>query len=587
MTALRLAFVTPPTASAFMADLLAAVEDAVQRLELPDVTTLRHSGFVSDVLDEQTVAVIVPHEYVAVARAEAPLVYARTIGFGVEHPGTATFTASVRASAALGGRSEISAESVAILGRYGLDAEHFVLGATPAWRGEQSADRDIDVLYLGTADERRCGILAANAEHLAAVRSELLLPPHEPMTRERPDFLLSEAKWSLLGRSKLLVNLHRESKTSLEIVRVLEAIVNGCVVLTEPSTELGPFIPGEHLLVAEPSEIGVVARAAVAHPDRLARMAEAALAAAEASLPMAPSATRLVSLARRLLTERPGALPDSEVPTTPPIPQPGEGPLAMWIPGRRFPAPDAANPSVAAKLAELGELVTEQTRANRPASPDAQPPAAVTLDVICVQAQGDRMWRWTAASLGPDAQQRLLVAAVGESSERDVLALHPAVPRGAARNLLIEGGESPYLAILDAGDQVLGDFLKRAVAALAEDPELEVVLSLGRGPDGELTNGLIPESRRLAQGPYLGAGYVVRRSFLADLGGFSEDPYLDELVDHDFWLRATDAGAKVRLLRNFGVEFSAHASDGPSAWDAAEVARRVAERLTGPEWAME
>ncbi len=254
---LTVAFVSAPGSSVFMEELLGGVCDAVA-LAAPDVTVVSHHGLVSDVVDRSTVAVVVPHEYLAVAPHEPDEVLTRTIAFGVEHPGTATFRASMRASARFGARFEISQRSLDALAKHGLDGALFPLGHVPRWDlwGGRPVERDVDVAYLGTADPRRLGILAHSAPALAGMRTELLTPPHEPMTGPRPDFLCGEDKWRLLARSKVLVNLHREDKAALEWVRVLEAMHNGCLVVTEPSTDLGPLRPGSTCSSRSPTTSG-------------------------------------------------------------------------------------------------------------------------------------------------------------------------------------------------------------------------------------------------------------------------------------------------------------------------------------------
>ena len=68
-----------------------------------------------------------------------------------------------------------------------------------------------------------------------------------------------------------------------------------------------------------------------------------------------------------------------------------------------------------------------------------------------------------------------------------------------------------------------------------------------------IVNALIAEPRRLAQWPYLGRGYLARRSWLDRLDGFDESIDGDGFVDHDFWLRTASAGAPSRLLRQVGM----------------------------------
>ena len=305
---LRVAFVSAPGSSVFMVELLAAVAEAVARSGRAGLEAITHRGLVSEVADARTVSVVVPHEYYVLAPPEPESLRARTVGFGVEHPGTEEFETSVRYAAGLAGRFEISVDSIEELTRRGIDAVHFPLGLVPAWDSRQEGrDRDVDVAYLGTADERRIGILARAAGDLAGLRTELVLAPHEQMTAGRPDFLAGREKWALLARSKVLVNLHRGTKTALEWVRVLEAITNGCAVVTEPSDDLGPLRADEHLLVAEPDDVGRVAAALASDEPRRAALAEAAHELCRTELDMAAPAGQLVDACLRAAAATPAA----------------------------------------------------------------------------------------------------------------------------------------------------------------------------------------------------------------------------------------------------------------------------------------
>ena len=222
-------------------------------------------------------------------------------------------------------------DSIEELARRGIDAVHFPLGLVPAWDCRQEGrDRDVDVAYLGTADERRIGILARAARDLAGLRTELVLAPHEQMTAARPDFLAGRDKWALLARSKVLVNLHRGTKTALEWVRVLEAITNGCAVVTEPSEDLGPLRADEHLLVAEPDDVGRAAAALARDEPRRAALAEAAHELCRTELDMGAPAALLVDACLRAAAATP-----APVHVTPPsLVEPAHH-LAVWLPAAR------------------------------------------------------------------------------------------------------------------------------------------------------------------------------------------------------------------------------------------------------------
>jgi hypothetical protein len=522
---LRVAFVSAPGSSVFMVELLAAVAAAVTRLGRVGLEAITHRGLVSDVADARTVSVVVPHEYYVLAPPEPVSLRARTVSFGVEHPGTEEFETSVRYAAGLAGRFEISMDSIEELARRGIDAVHFPLGLVPAWDCRQEwRDRDVDVAYLGTADERRIGILARAARDLAGLRTELVLAPHEQMTAARPDFLAGRDKWALLARSKVLVNLHRGTKTALEWVRVLEAITNGCAVVTEPSDDLGPLRAGEHLLVAEPDDVGRTAAALARDEPRRAALAETAHELCRTELDMTAPAARLVAACLRATAATPAPVRV----TPPPVVEPAHH-LAVWLPAARGGAwaPPGLEP---APLAGRGKAPTSDRR----------------LAVLCTRLAGDGRLATTTASVGSELPEVALHVRRGGATAH----------RGAARNRLVERSDEPFLAVLDGGDTLIGDALERMADLLRRDPDLDAMLCPATYGD-TLVNVILPDEQRLRERIYLTRGYVVRRSTLEALGGFTEDPELADLVDHHFWLSLTACGGRTAMLRRIGLALHA------------------------------
>jgi hypothetical protein len=124
--------------------------------------------------------------------------------------------------------------------------------------------------------------------------------------------------------------------------------------------------------------------------------------------------------------------------------------------------------------------------------------------------------------------------------------------RGAARNRLAEGCDEELLAVLDAGDEPVGDTLARMAELLRADPGLDAVLCPATYGD-TVVNLVLPEAERLRERVYLTRGYVVRRQALEALGGFTEQPGLADLVDHHFWLSLTAGGGRTAVLRSVGV----------------------------------
>jgi len=499
-----------------MVELLDAVAAAVRRLEQPGVEVTTHRGLVSQVADGRTVSVVVPHEYYVLAAPEPESLRAGVVGFGVEHPGSAEFETSALHASQLAALLEISPTSVAELERRGIAATHFPLGYVPEWDRwhRRSAVRDVDVVYLGSADPRRMGILSGAAAALAGLRNELVITPHEQVTGLRPDFLAGTDKWELLARSKVLVNLHRGEKTALEWVRVLEAVLNGCVVVTEPSDDLGPLVPGEHVVVAAPGEVGAEAAALVRDDRRRARLAEAAYDLVR-GLDLAQPAALLLQMCERI-TPTPAA-------TNPPVtaPEPLHHP-AVWLP-----APGGGPPAPP-------ELAPVRLRA-RPA-----PTADTRLALLCT---------------GPGRDGR--AGATVQSAERWAVPVHvwngaTHAHRGAERNRLLEATDEPLVAILDSGDELLDDTLLAMADLLRSDPGLDAVLCPATY-GGTLVNVVRPDAERLRRRVYLTRGYVVRRAALEAMGGFTEEPALADLVDHHFWLSLAAGGGRTGVVRRIGL----------------------------------
>ena len=557
MDDLRLAFVSAPDGSAFMTEILAAIADAVRQF---GVKTVAHSGYAEEVDDGRTAVVLVPHEYFVLNQPPSKSVLHRTIAFGVEHPGTDTFSVSAEASSRAAARFEISLESVAAMATLGHPAEHFQLGYTQAWDRWKRADveRPVDLVYLGTADPGRLGTLARLAPELCDVQTELLIPPHEQMTKERPDFLIGQAKWELLARSRLMLNLHRENKTALEWVRTLEAMCNGCVVLSESSTDLGPLVPGEHLLLASRARLGAAVRAALADSPRLAHIAETAYTFCQSELSMDGSAARLIAVAEELVRHSSSRSGDRDQ-----VQHVNRAPrqthMAVWAPeAATLPNPDQPTDQATRRNARiLAALRRRHVHFEERLVSERQP---ADIDVICVDHLGAGPLSLTADGL---REQRLAtnlhVGGVGRTQVPKVgdLASYVTAARevalGAVRNRLLKLGNAEYVLIVDSGDALTPSALDRMHQALDDTPKAVVAFPMAVKGSDMLVNVFYPEAARLRRFAYLSRGYLVRRSWLNDLGGFAVDPVLETLVDHDFWLRTASRGGVSKHLRHIGV----------------------------------
>ncbi|MEU0880015.1 glycosyltransferase family A protein [Lentzea sp. NPDC005914] len=543
MTSPDLCLVSAVGGSVFMEELLEVVADAVRRAGGRARTALGRFPEPSS----DTVYVVVPHEYfyvTPVADRPAPELLRRTIAFCVEHPGTMTFDRTASLVGSLAGAVDINVDSTEELRRRGVAVEHFQLGYTPLWDrwgGDPDSDRSIDVTYLGTAERRRSLLLNGYSRDLDEQRVRLLTPPHEPMGPARIDFLPGEAKFAHLADSRFLINLHREQSKALEWVRVLEALTNGCVVLTEPSTDVEPLVPGKHLVVASAASLGAVAAALTSDVGRERDLRMAGYDFVRNDLDMLGSARTLIELATSLVDGKDVApLPSLQEPA----PVSAEKPLAVdtssWDPKFAGVASLGREVSDAEKMA-CALAVERTTFAQRAAGRDWQdhsPASAGSgVDVLIVQRPGEPDPDGLILDLlgGTVRPERILVCVDGTpapSKSNATAVLHHEMPlgRGVARNGLLERSTADHVLVLDAGLRASRHLLARLLAADADVAHCPI-----GDPQAGLVAALPAERRRLAQTPYLGCGYLVRRPVLDEMGGWTVDPLLEGLEDHAFW----------------------------------------------------
>lgn len=561
----ELCFVSAAGGSVFMDELLEVVADAVGRAGGRAKTASgRYPAAAPD-----TVYVVVPHEYFVVtpeADRPSPAQRRRTIAFCVEHPGTETFERTASLLPELGAAVDINADSSAELSMRGFAVEHLQLGYSPLWDrwgGDLDRPRGIDVTYLGTAERRRSLLLRDYASDLDELRVRLLTPPHEPMGPPRVDFLPGQAKHEHLANSRVLLNLHRERSAALEWVRVLEAICNGCVVVTEHSVDVAPLVPGDHLVMARAQSLGAAAAALVGQPERERELRRSAYEFVRNTLDLRDSVGVLIKLARDLLARTP--TPHAEQ-APGPAAQParhGEQPLAVDTPSWDPRFVGLAQPVGAPDRGAATSAVADTVAARRTGARQWQPTATIALfddrprvdvDVLVVRRPGepdpDELVRDLA--LGARQPTRVLVChdgvapGRGAGAERTLLHELP-IGRGLSRNELLANSAASWLLVLDAGLRASPHLVTRFVAA-TEDGAQVVHCPVGDAAAG-LVGALPPEDRRLACRPYLGSGYLVSRALIDQFGGWTPDPLLDGLEDHLFWRRVARTDTHTALVQ--------------------------------------
>ncbi len=585
---MRLICVGTREGNAFMNEILEAVAFEAQELGVEaEMTT---AGF-SD--EPDAVHVLIPHEYFAVTHPSLhprPDQLRRTIAFCVEQPGTPWFGTSVRYARLAGGVVDANWLGKDEMHRRGIAAEHFQLGYTSRWDrwGGASSERSVDVLHLGTEAPRRLEALAQYADRLWSHDVRLLLPRVEPTPREKADFLTGESKWDALANTKILLNIHRQPLAYFEWVRVLEAVCNGCVVVSETSTGGGPLVAGEHYVAGPVSSLGQLADELLSDPAALDSIRRAAYDFARESLPMSTAVSGLLDQAENVgktKARRSFRVRDRDAPSVRDRvrPQLRRGAHVVQrlvgVEDTRRQAQNVLDSLAQSRMVQkrivLGQLglsravqrlqlseaqrlapVTEVSRT--PAYDHASPRVTVVVPLYNHADEVVLALESVARSSFADLEIAVLDDA---SSDRSVTAVldwmdsHPDVPAlllqnawnrglGATRNALFNAARGEYVLALDSDNEVYPSAISKLAAALDGDPDAVFAYPiLEVHEDGRPVTlfGYQPwEPERLRAGNYIDALALIRRQDAIDLGGYTEDLRLHGWEDYDLWCRVAD-----------------------------------------------
>ncbi len=551
--------------------------------------------------DDSRVYALIPHEYYACVRKEFHPTRAqlgRTIAFCTEQPGTQWFDLTRTHAASAGAVVDIYPEAVRELSRRGVSAEHFRLGYSSFWdRWERSerGERPVDVLHLGTVNERRLRALAGYAGTLWPHRTRLLVPPEKPKTRQRADFLLGDAKWGCLRSAKILLNVHRQDSAYFEWVRALESITNGCVLVSEHSPDCAPLVPGEHFISGTLENLALLADHLLRDEERLGALRLAAYDHVRSELPMRPAAERLTAIAEGLArSPRKRRAKRGQIARTPrPAPRhrlrsylrSGPDPRLDGLYDRQWSLGEWSKRSDAVlKRLVIGQIELNRRLAAHEVALQGEDPAEVRV-VARTTAYGRSEPRVSVLiplyNHADDVQSALESVAASEFANLEVVVLddastdrsqvavldffaeHAHLPGmllrhivnrglGRTRNDLVAAARGKLVFMLDADNTLYPSALSRLVEALDDDsgaffayPMLEEHVD---GEPDTLRSFRPWEPGQLAEANYIDAMALLRRQELDELGGYTEDLRLHGWEDYDLWCRAADRGLRGVLV---------------------------------------
>ncbi len=492
---------------------------------------------------DDAVYVIEPHEFFLRVPAHdhpAQDQLRRTIGLCVEHPGTESFAQTVATAGRVGARLAITDDSALALNELGLPTHRIRLGYSTIWDVWGGADtpRSLDIVFLGTIDRRRSRNIALDIRAADECSVLLALPPHETMSESQPGVFAGYEKLRLLADAKVIVNMHRESSQSFEWVRALEAMSNGCVVVSEHSTDISPLRPGFDLVLGSASSLFTLSRVLLRHPERLAEIRDHCYETLRSQMAMRESATVLSQLAVDLAVGRPPAVASAAISSFRRLPPPPPyGVVYPWQ-GDHY-----INESALLKRA-LDHL---------PLEPDHRPVVQMarrdrsphSIDVIILRSPGWPGFGSALSSLlpqleGADVVVRLCVDRVLEpKAVPDGVVVHSAESHtgaGGVRNLALYSSDAAQILVLDSTDELLPHAVELLRLRL-EESRSDVAYGMVITPDGQITSAHPFEPERLEQANYLASAALWRRSSLLALGGWSEGAGWRGQEVRDLWWR--------------------------------------------------
>jgi hypothetical protein len=307
-------FVLARRQNAFFAELAAILRD---ELEVLGVSATISVGEGSPWRPDLVQVLLPPHEYETLTAGGIPRERAaRMIFICAEPPGSPWFQGNVALAPFAGAMFDINRASIEAFDSLGIDARHLPLGYSASWdHFDAGGARDVEVAFLGCYTDRRGRLLAGYAPTLALRRCQLVISDNDhPNPASGASFVAAEDKWSLLRRSQLLLNLHRESHPPyFEWVRVLEAVHCGAVVVSESSTHFAPLEPGEHFAIDSAENVDRLVDELLDSPDRLDAMRHAAYDHIRSGLPMSEAASMLAEAAESIAA-RPATRPRRRLP---------------------------------------------------------------------------------------------------------------------------------------------------------------------------------------------------------------------------------------------------------------------------------
>jgi hypothetical protein len=576
-----------PDGNGFMRDIASWLVEAAGQLHWS-------SRLVTDRLprpDGSINLVVAPHEFYLL-RGDAAVDVGRAASVSVpvctEQPGTPWFELSLGYCVGSPLVLDINATAVAAIEREGFVVRHLPLGAVPSMdRRRFVGERDLDVVFLGGDTPYRSEHLARLAPHVWDLRSEFrLFPTLQPITGDEPGIVLGADKYDLLARSRVLVNIHRDDAEHgyFEWARMIEAMANGCVVVSQPSTGHEPLVPGIHFV--ETDDPGPAVRSLLEDQERLDRIAAAAHRFVVDDHPLYRSLAPLLDEVAVLDLSGSSTVRARRRFRRPPAPDRPRLSLPVFGPHRDMRARIYRAVLAETNLQRRIDAVRCRLRHGSPdhvetirtAGYESVDPEVTVVVTLYNYAE---LVVETLDSVLASTDVRFEVVIVddhstdgGRQAVTEYMERHPDVAMmligcdanhglPTARNLAFEAARAERVMVMDADNLVYPNCLRVLLDALEDDPDAVFAYAMledfGVRPGVRSALGWWPPW--LCRGNYIDAQAMVRVDAWRRHGGYRHDEGCYGWEDWDLWLRFAAAGERaVHVPRMLGRYRTQHGS---------------------------
>ncbi len=524
-----------------------------------------------------------PHEYLALTGFRpSPEILGRCIGISAEQPTSGFFAANLELARELGAVFDINVRAIRTYRRAGVDAQQLRLGYCPQWdRFHDQTVRDIDILFMGRATERRERALASYVDLFERFRCHLQLSDgSRPSLATSSDFAAGEQKRDLLARAKVLLSVHGEDEPYFEWLRVAEAICGGCLVVSEHSSDIAPLRPGEHIIAGGIDRLGLLCALAVSDGDLRENITRAAYELLVHERPLAKEAAKLHHSAQRI-DAAPLPLSRSIEPRIDFLRASRRGGLQFEFQPPASPYTLAEGRALRALKSHTVDLLALRRRVERlemggdgvsgtrqptvvyeTEAWNSEPPRGLTV-IVPLYNHGDVVTNALASVERSDRRDWEIVVVDDASTDDGGMVVQQwmaqrewlqcrlvrhASNRGlaSARNTGVAFARTDALLMLDADNELLSIAIGRLFEALDNDREASFAYGILAQLSAHGAVGLLSEfpwdPQRFRLGNYIDALALIRRDSLQALGGYSHDPRLHGWEDYDLWVRMAETG---------------------------------------------